>query len=209
MIRRVGCAVALAAILMVALPSAAFAHAGFVSSTPEPGATLGSAPGQVTLTFSEPLNVRLSRAAVHIPDGSSVAGRVVGDDGMVVGLTTGQPGVYEVGWTTVSLVDGHTLSGSFAFGVGVSPGAGAEGGTTDEPTGWDLLIAVGRLVEDTSLLLVIGLLLLGRLARRDPPIAWVRTPTLLAFALAFAGGVAVVLGAAPRAAPSSGPLSRT
>src|SRR5439155_1318678 len=98
MIRRVGCAVALAAILMVASASAAFAHSGFVSSTPEPGATLGSAPGQVTLTFSEPLNVRLSRAAVHVPDGSSVAGRVVGDEGMVVDLTTGQPGVYEVDW---------------------------------------------------------------------------------------------------------------
>jgi copper transport protein len=202
MIRRIGWAVVLAAILMVASPSAALAHAGFVSSTPEPGATLGSAPGEVTLTFSEPLNVRLSRAAVHVPDGSSVAGRVVGDDGMVVDLTTGQPGVYEVDWTTVSLVDGHTLSGSFRFGVGVSPGAGAEGGTTDEPTGWDLLIAVGRLVEDTSLLLVIGLLLLGRLARRDPPITWVRTPTLLAFALAFAGGIAVVLGESLRAAPS-------
>ncbi|MDP9301958.1 MAG: copper resistance protein CopC [Actinomycetota bacterium] len=202
MIRRVGCAVALAAILMVASPSAAFAHAGFVSSTPEPGAILGSAPGQVSLTFSEPLNTRLSRVAVRTPDGSSVAGHVVGDDGMVVDLTTGQPGVYEVDWTTVSLVDGHTLSGSFRFGVGVSPGAGAEGGTTDEPTGWDLLIAIGRLVEDASLLLVVGLLLLGRLARRDPPITWARTPTLLAFALAFAGGIAVVLGEALRAAPS-------
>src|SRR5439155_8132046 len=142
---------------------------------------------------------RLSRAAVNVPDGSSVAGRVVGDDGMVVDLKTGQPGVYEVDWTTVSLVDGHTLSGSFAFGVGVSPGAGAEAGTTDEPTGWDLLIAVGRLVEDTSLLLVIGLLLLGRLARKDPPITWVRTPTLFVFALAFAGGIAVTLGEALRA----------
>src|SRR5438093_395383 len=194
MIRRVGCTVALAVILVVATASTALAHAGFVSSTPQPGATLGSAPGQVSLTFSEPLNGRLSRVAVQTPDGSSVSGRVASDDTMVVDLTTNQTGVYEVDWTTVSLVDGHTLSGSFAFGVGVSPGAGGVGGTTDEPTGWDLLIAVGRLVEDTSLLLVIGVLLLGRLAGRDPPITWVRTPTLLVFALAFAGGVAVVLG---------------
>src|SRR5437870_1140885 len=202
MIRRIACSVVVAVVVIVASPSVALAHAGFVSSTPEPGAILGSAPGQVSVAFSEPLNVRLSRIAVDSPDGSTTQGRVVGDDTMIVDLTTGQPGVYEVDWTTVSLVDGHTLSGSFAFGVGVSPGASAEGGTTDEPTGWDLLIAVGRLVEDACLLLVIGLLLLGRLARRAPPITWVRTPTLLAFAFAFAGGVAVTLGEALRAAPS-------
>jgi copper transport protein len=201
-IRRLRHALVLATIVIVALPGAASAHAGFVSSIPEPGAILGSTPGQVSVTFSEPLNERLSRVVARTPDGSSVAGNVAGNDAMNVDLTSGQPGVYEVDWTTVSLVDGHTLSGSFRFGVGVSPGAGAEGGTTDEPTGRDLLIAVGRLVEDTSLLLVVGLLLLGRLARRDPPITWVRTPTLLAFALAFAGGIAVVLGEALRAAPS-------
>ena len=50
---------------------------------------------------------------------------------------------------------GHTLSGDFRFGVGVSPGAGAEGGTNDEPTGSGILIAVGRLLEDTSLLLLL------------------------------------------------------
>lgn len=76
---------------------------------------------------------------------------------------TNQTGVYEVMWTTVSVVDGHTLSGSFRFGVGVSPGAGAEGGTTDDPGSGDLLVAIGRLVEDVSLLLLLGLLLLGRL----------------------------------------------
>jgi copper transport protein len=203
-IQRLRRALMLAGIVVVVLPAAAVAHAGFVSASPEPGSTLGTTPGQVALTFSEPLNTKLSRASVLTPDGSTTPGQVTGDDQMAIGLTTNQTGVYEVDWTTVSLVDGHTLSGSFRFGVGVSPGAGAEGGTTDEPTGWDLLIALGRLVEDTSLLLVIGLLLLGRLARRDPPITWVRTPTLLAFALAFAGGIAVVLGEALRAAPSPG-----
>ncbi len=201
-IRRLRPALVLAAISVVVLPATASAHAGFVSSTPQPGAILGSAPGQVSVTFSEPLNVRLSRIAVDLADGSTTKGRVVGDDTMVVDLTSGQPGVYEVDWATVSLVDGHTLSGSFRFGVGVSPGANAVNGTTDQPSGWDLLIAIGRLVEDTSLLLVIGLLLLGRLARRDPSISWVKTPTVLAFTLAFGGGFAVVLGEALRAAPS-------
>jgi copper transport protein len=102
----------------------------------------------------------------------------------------------------VSLVDGHTLTGSFRFGVGVSPGAGAEGGTSDEPNGSGYLIAIGRLVEDTSLLLLLGLLLLGRLARREPRLAWVRTPVQPVFVAAFAGGLAVVLGEALVAAPS-------
>lgn len=202
MTRRLVATTVVAAIAVVALPVTALAHAGFVSSTPEPGSTLGTAPGQVILSFSEPLNTRLSRATVLEPDGSAATGRVTADDRMVIDLTTNQTGVYEVSWTTVSVVDGHTLSGSFRFGVGVSPGAGAEGGTIDEPTGRDLLVSVGRLVEDVSLLLLLGLLLLGRLARRRPSLEWVRTPILSVFAAALVGGVAVVLGEALVAAPS-------
>jgi copper transport protein len=202
MTKRLLAATVVAAIAVVALPAPALAHAGFVSSTPEPGSTLGTAPGQVILTFSEPLNTRLSRAAVHEPDGRTAAGRVAADDRVIIDLTTNQPGVYEVSWTTVSVVDGHTLSGSFRFGVGVSPGVGAEGGTTDEPTGRDLLVSAGRLVEDVSLLLLFGLLLLGRLARRRPSLEWVRTPVLPVFAAALVGGLVVVLGEALVAAPS-------
>jgi copper transport protein len=202
MTKRFAAATLVAAIAVVVLPVAALAHAGFVSSTPEPGSTLGTAPGQVVLTFSEPPNTRLSRATLLGPDGSAATGRVTADDRMVIDLTTNQTGVYEVSWTTVSVVDGHTLSGSFRFGVGVSPGAGAEGGTTDEPTGRDLLVSVGRLVEDVSLVLLLGLLLLGGLARRRPSLEWVRTPILPVFVAALVGGVAVVLGEALVAAPS-------
>src|SRR5205809_7517888 len=104
-IRRLAAAYALAALMVVAFPTSAFAHAGFVSSKPEPGATLGTAPGQVTLTFSEPLNARLSRVTVRTPDGSSLAGQASSDDAMVVDLTTNAAGIYDVAWTTVSLVD--------------------------------------------------------------------------------------------------------
>ena len=51
----------------LAHPSIALAHAGMVSSTPEPGSELGTAPGVVVLRFTEPLNVRLSRASVTTP----------------------------------------------------------------------------------------------------------------------------------------------
>ncbi|HEY3212177.1 MAG TPA: copper resistance protein CopC [Actinomycetota bacterium] len=202
MTKRLVAATVVTAIAVVALPATALAHAGFVSASPEPGSTLGTAPGQVILTFSEPLNVRLSRAAVLEPDARTAAGRVIADDRVIIDLTTNQTGVYEVSWTTVSVVDGHTLSGSFRFGVGVSPGPGAEGGTTDEPTARDLLVSVGRLVEDVGLLLLLGLQLLGRLARRRPSLEWVRTAVLPVFAAALVGGVVVVLGEALVAAPS-------
>jgi copper transport protein len=202
MTKRLAAVTALALVVVAALPGTAFAHAGFVSSTPEPGSMLGTAPGEVILTFSEPLNTKLSRTMVLEPDGSTATGRVATDDRMTVDLTTNQTGIYEVSWTTVSVVDGHTLSGSFRFGVGVSPGAGAEGGTTDEPTGRDLLVSVGRLVEDVGLLLLLGLLLIRRLARRRPSPEWVRTPILPVFGAALVGGLTVVLGEALVAASS-------
>lgn len=199
-----GLAVASGAVILLLLaPGVAAAHAGFVSSQPEAGAELGTAPGVVVIRFSEPLNKELSRATVVAPDGRQAHGRAIADDEITIELTTGEQGVYEVGWTTVSLVDGHTLSGSFRFGVGVSPGAGAEGGTADEPTLRDLAIALARLVEDVGLLSAIGLLLLRRLSRREPAIGWVRTPLRVALGLALAGGLFVVGGEALAAAPSS------
>jgi methionine-rich copper-binding protein CopC len=113
-----------AALVLIAVPltaTAATAHAGFVSSNPEPGAELGSAPGVMILRFSEPLNERLSRAEVLSPDGRRFEGTPDSAGDIVIRLTTSAQGVYEVRWKTVSTVDGHTLEGSFEFGVGVRP----------------------------------------------------------------------------------------
>ena len=118
---------------LIASPTLALAHAGFVSSTPEPGATLSTAPGVVTLGFSEPLNVTLSRATVVAPDGTAFQGRSDGPEQIIVTMTTNAQGVYEVDWTTVSLVDGHTLHGAFRFGVGVTISPDQVGGTAETP----------------------------------------------------------------------------
>src|SRR5712691_9272666 len=112
---RILLAAAIASGLGLVFPTEALAHAGLLSSTPEPGTELASAPGAVTLRFSEPVNVRLSAASVSTPSGSDVDGTVVGPEEIAVQLATDTPGVYRVSWTTVSLLDGHTLSGSFAF----------------------------------------------------------------------------------------------
>jgi methionine-rich copper-binding protein CopC len=120
---RILVAAAIAAALVLVFPTEALAHAGLLSSTPEPGTELASAPGAVTLRFSEPVNVRLSAASVTTPSGTVVDGTVAGAEEIAVQLVADTPGVYRVSWTTVSLLDGHTLSGSFAFGVGVRVGA--------------------------------------------------------------------------------------
>ncbi len=185
-------------LLWAAAPASA--HAAFTSSQPEPGADLGTAPGVVSLTFSEPLNLDLSRASVTTPEGARVPGRVTGQDQITIDLSTNAQGVYHVGWSAVSLVDGHTLSGSFAFGVGVKVSAGPGGGTTTSPRPTDLAIAAGRVVEDVALLLAIGLLLVGWLARRSPPLAWVRAAPGPALAVAVLAGLNVVLGEALAAA---------
>lgn len=179
-------------------PSSASAHAGFVSSDPEPGAELGSAPGVVTLRFSEPLNERLSRAEVLSPDGERFEGTPEPSGDIALPLTTNAQGIYRVTWTTVSSIDGHTLEGSFEFGVGVRPSS-AEGRTSSSPGIVDTLIAAARAVEDGALLLALGLLLVRRIGR---DLGWLRTPMVPVLAVALAGGLAVVLGEAFAAAPS-------
>jgi copper transport protein len=202
---RAGLLVPLAAVLVLATPGPARAHAGFISSQPEPGSTLGSAPGVVTLEFSEPLNQKLSRASVTAPDGQTFDGVASGNRAVRVPVSTNLPGIYRVEWTTVSTVDGHTLRGSFEFGVGVSPGEGAEGTVWDEPAPFDLLIAVGRTVEDAALLLAVGMLVVGGLGRRagaaGTPLGWVRLRLRPALVVALLAGTSVIVGEALLAAP--------
>jgi copper transport protein len=189
----------------LALPVAALAHAGLLSSTPEPGTELGAAPGAVILRFSEPLNVRLSRASVATPDGELVRGRVIASEEIAAQLAGNTGGVYRVSWTSVSVLDGHTLSGSFEFGVGVPVSPEAAGGISTSPRTIDLLISLARGVEDVSLLVAGGLLLLGGLASREPALDWVRRRPVVPLAVAFLGGAAVVFSEAFAAAHGFSP----
>jgi copper transport protein len=194
-------ALALALALWLA-PSRALAHAAFVSAQPAPGQRLPTAPGVVALRFTEPINTRLSRVIVTGPDGQGFENGSIGQQDIQVRLLGDVAGVYEVSWTTVSLVDGHTLHGSYRFGVRVAPGAGAEGTTAGAPDRADLVVALARTLEDTGLLMAVGMLLVLHLARRSPRLDWVRVPLRLPLALAFASGLAVVAGEALLAAPA-------
>lgn len=200
--RRVAGALVLASSLVLGAPAVARAHAGVVSSDPEPGTELGSTPGVVVLRFSEPINEQLSRARVIAPDGASFDGSASASQRIDVPLSTNALGIYDVEWTTVSRVDGHTLHGAFQFGVGVRPTSGIEGIVEDEPGLAELAVGVGRAVEDVALFMASGVLLIGALSRRRPTLDWVRLRPIPTLVVAAVAGSAVVIGEALLAAPS-------
>jgi copper transport protein len=183
-------------------PTRAWAHAALVESEPAAGSELSIAPGVVTLSFTEPLNERLSRIVVIAPDGERFEGTAVEDSTMRARLSTNQPGVYRVEWTTVSLLDGHALQGSLAFGVGVAPPDGDAVGVASEPRTADIVVALLRAVEFLGLLLAFGSLLLRYLAGRDPALAWVHPPIRGAILLAAVAGSLVVVAEALVASPN-------
>ncbi len=181
------------------------AHATVVASRPAPGERLGSAPGIVTLAFSEPINSALSHAFVFSPDSQRFDGIAASPTELDIPETTNAIGIYKVDWTTVSSLDGHVLHGSFEFGVGVSPGAAGEQNVAS-PRPSDLFIAGIQAIEYLALLITIGMIVLLELARRVPPVEWVRTRLLahlwVPLGVALAAGTVVVAGDAANAAGS-------
>jgi len=130
--------VLLGVLMLGALPAAA--HAALLSTNPPQGAQLSSAPADVTLTFTE--EVGLGARAVEVDDtrGQKVNGgpaRHVGSDSRTVQVAL-PPGLgrgsYTVTWRVVS-ADGHPVSGTFAFGVGVPAGTVAEQQSVDPAIG--------------------------------------------------------------------------
>jgi copper transport protein len=155
--------VAAMAVCALLLPTApAFGHAAFVGSEPEPGVRLEQAPQRVVLSFTEPLNRRLSRATLVTTDGGEVAveAQAASDQRLVLrparALGTG---AYTVRWHTVSTEDGHALEGSFSFGVR-APAAGGEHDVEQSPlarSGW-IRVALRALLYVAVLLFAAGLM---------------------------------------------------
>jgi copper transport protein len=181
------------------------AHSTVVSSRPAPGERLASAPGIVTIQFSEPVNGSLSHASISSPDGQRFDGKASSPTEIDILETTNATGIYKVDWTTVSSVDGHVLHGSFEFGVGVTPGAAGEQNVAS-PQPSDLLIAGIQAIEYLALLITVGMIVLLELARRAPPVEWVTarlwTRLWVPLGVAFAAGMVVVVGDAANAAGS-------
>jgi methionine-rich copper-binding protein CopC/putative copper export protein len=186
-------------LVLLALPAGAHAHAAFVGSVPQAGARLEAAPERIILSFTEPLNTKLTRAEVTGPRGERVDVDVstpVADRLIVRPRGELTRGAYVVKWHTVSTEDGHALEGVFSFGVR-APAATTGHAIEESPLargGWAR--AVARLAMYVALLLFAGALFLQVLVRQP----WRPGLTRDAgFVAAAAAAVAVVLEAADAA----------
>lgn len=111
-----------ATLVVFGAPSTVSAHATLDGSSPVANAVLPSAPGEISLDFSEAIEERL--ASIRLFDGDEReitierAKRLGGDPSVVVAnLPPIAAGVYVVVWRVVS-ADGHPLRGSYSFEVG-------------------------------------------------------------------------------------------
>ena len=176
---------ALAACGSALLPATAVAHPALLQSSPAPGLIAPREVPDVELSLSEAAVLGGSRITVSKLGGAAIpTGSLQGTDGdKTLAVRPSQPlgeGTYEVRWTTLG-DDGHTVSGSFAFGVagknGQAPdGAqavtafGSHGGSGGSSASTGVFDAIGRwLAVLVASFLLGGFVLLERLRRRLAP----------------------------------------
>lgn len=97
-----------------------WAHAFLESATPAEGSRLQTAPKELRLSFTEPIEVAFSRVTVIGPDGQNVA-QPITQSGITRTITVPlndelPPGEYTVQWQVLS-IDTHTTNGQFKFTV--------------------------------------------------------------------------------------------
>ena len=127
-------AVFLAVLLaLLAGPSPAVAHASLVSTSPEDGSEIATAPPSVELTFSE--DVGSGFVAVTAPDGTKVKTSHTHLSGPRVTAdlsASDQRGRYTVAYRVVS-ADGHPVSGTFTFTTTSGRAVTQQDAPTSEP----------------------------------------------------------------------------
>ena len=156
------------ALLALALaPASAGAHAQLEGTTPERGARLASAPGEVTLRFGEPVEASFGSVRVFDHRGREVqAGAATHPGGhsdrVAVKLRSGLgEGGYTVTYRVIS-ADSHPVSGGFVFSVGdgAAPAATVDellaGGDSGPVT--SVAFATARAVQYGAIAIAIGAL---------------------------------------------------
>ena len=138
----------------------ASAHAQLDRSTPAAGSQIDMSPPEVVLHFTEQPDVVLS--TVHVVDSqgksvetSSAAADPNDHQTLRVTIPPLSNGTYTVTWRTTSEVDGHSTAGSFAFGVGEVPAAGAAASAPSAPKN-SVLGSVSRTLIYMGLALLVG-----------------------------------------------------
>lgn len=109
----------IAAVIACCGAVAARAHAHLDHASPAVGATVPTAPSEITLWFTQNLEPAFSTVQVTDSSGARVdQGKAeISGNTMRVGLKAIGPGGYQVHWHALS-VDTHTTEGTFSFSVG-------------------------------------------------------------------------------------------
>jgi copper transport protein len=150
--------------MALVVPGTAAGHATLVGTSPETQSTVDAAPARVTLRFDQTVTATTTAIDVFSPSGRRIAGPTQRSaDGRV--LTTLLHGArrgeaYTVRWRATSS-DGHTGSGVYTFGVGVTPpipteAYGASGPSwTDDAARWAFFVSLSLLLGTTGLRLLV------------------------------------------------------
>ena len=121
-----GVLVGIALVLTVlANADTARAHANFLRSEPPANSVLDTAPAQIQLWFTEPLEAGFSEVQVLNAKGERVDrgdSRVLAEDdtSMIIGLQQLEQAAYTVSWKALSKLDGHVTRGVFSLSIGVA-----------------------------------------------------------------------------------------
>jgi len=165
---------ALVALVALALPAVASAHATLRSTTPSFRSELAHGPSSIRLRFDQKVTIIPGSIRVLNGVGKNFAGpaRTTGTD-VVANIRPLKLGAYTVRWQAIS-ADSHVVSGVWTFGVGVPAPAvenayGAGGPTTKEHIvrwAWFLGIALTIGALGFRLIVLRGLRVPRRLERR-------------------------------------------
>ncbi|QKW13819.1 FixH family protein [Verrucosispora sp. NA02020] len=173
----------LLAAVVPATPAAA--HAVLLGTDPADGAVLATTPGQITLTFNEPVAVRPGGVRLLDAAGEELSGDSRSVDTTVV-LTVPPElpgGTYIVTFRVIS-ADSHPVSGGFSFAVGAPSSSAVAVPESSPGRGLDVLRQVFEALAYLGLLVSAGVLVfLLVLLRADAPVLRRRLRRLAAWSV--------------------------
>jgi copper transport protein len=188
----------LLALLALAAPAAASAHATLLRTTPGNGSVLARPPRVVIVVFDDQVRVGSGNVAVANTTNASVTARPATAHGRVLTIplrTHLGDGDYSVRWSIVSQ-DGHREEGVLAFAVGAGSAAPHSVLTASVPLGW--WTVAFRWLFDLGLLCAAGATVFGIRTRHLDGALHRPLSRLLFFSLLLAFiGCSAVVHAAP------------
>jgi copper transport protein len=189
------------AAVALAVPAAAWAHAALLRTTPVASRTVNTAPPEVRLTYSEPIEPRFAIVSVTDAAGRQLASgqprRAPGaPQTLITPLRHAPEGWYLVFWRVIS-ADGHPVRGAFTFAVGPNPGPPPQFRVPSlSETATTTQLLVSRWVVFLSFLAALGLFVLRMVIAR-PVTRRVSGTSLRAVSVALGVALLVALVATP------------